>query len=139
MAVGHFLIQRVQGRSLVEVQRVKPQEAPRILYFILPKMVKNNLYFTLPKMVKNNKIVSIFEFMGRIVPRACLIRLQKHLKDESPYWSKLKIIPGESNKSIHVQPVISCPGEGCLASPLRFFAHNSANEKDNSTKFGDFS
>ena len=34
---------------------------------------------------------------------------------------------------------LSCPGGGCLAPPLRFFAHNSEREKDNSTKFSDFS
>ena len=34
---------------------------------------------------------------------------------------------------------LSCPGgDGCSAPPLRFFAHNSEREKDNSTKFGDF-
>ena len=30
-------------------------------------------------------------------------------------------------------------GGGCSAPPLRFFAHNSEKEKNNSTKFGDFS
>ena len=29
-------------------------------------------------------------------------------------------------------------GGRCSAPPLRFFAHNSEREKDNSTKFGDF-
>ena len=31
------------------------------------------------------------------------------------------------------------PDGGCSASPLRFFAHNSGREKDNSTKIGEFS
>ena len=34
---------------------------------------------------------------------------------------------------------LSCLGGGCSAPPLRFFADNSEREKDNSTKFGDFS
>ena len=35
---------------------------------------------------------------------------------------------------------LSClRGGGYLAPPLRSFAHNSEREKDNSTKFGDFS
>ena len=34
-------------------------------------------------------------------------------------------------------PILS-GGGGCSAPPLRFFAHNSGREKDNSTKFGDF-
>ena len=34
--------------------------------------------------------------------------------------------------------LLSCPG-GCSAPPLRFFAHTSEREKDNSTKFGDSS
>ena len=32
---------------------------------------------------------------------------------------------------------LSCPGGS--APPLKFFAHISEREKDNSTKFGDFS
>ena len=42
MAVGHFLIQRVQGRYVVEVQGAMHPESLRILYFSLLKMVKNN-------------------------------------------------------------------------------------------------
>ena len=67
MAVGYFLIQWVQGRSLVEVQGVKPWK------------LRGSSILHYQEMVKNNKIVSTFEFMGKIVP-SCLIRLQKHLE-----------------------------------------------------------
>ena len=36
-------------------------------------------------------------------------------------------------------PILSKGGGGCSAPPLKFFADNSEREKDNSTKFGDFS
>ena len=50
---------------------------------------------------------------------------------------KLTRFPTKSGDSPSL--TLSCPGGGgCSAPPLRFFAHNSEREKDNSTKFGDF-
>ena len=55
-------------------------------------------------------------------------------------WMRTKLL--ENIQVIdYLTLTLSCRrgGGGGSAQPLRFFAHNSGREKDNSTKFGDVS
>ena len=56
-------------------------------------------------------------------------------------WSKLKewIFPELGLTALSPQNAILPGGGGVFGTTLEVFAHNSEREKDNSTKFGDFS
>ena len=92
LTVGHSLIQLGSGGT------VSPPSSTGRVYGGGPggeaPASSEDLVFYNTKMIKNSNIICIFEFLGRIVP-FCLIRLQKNLENEFPYWSKLKIILGE--------------------------------------------
>ena len=50
-------------------------------------------------------------------------------------WPNFEMCNFEIHGYKSINPIL--PG-GCSAPPLRFFAHNSEKEKNNSTKFGKF-
>ena len=61
------------------------------------------------------------------------------IKQKEPFLANIDF----SNEDVKIilsslNPILP-GGGGCLAPPLRFFAHNSEKEKENSTKFGDIS
>ena len=62
-----------------------------------------------------------------------------HLKENWLWWERINVMLAISHfEWLQFNPILP-GGGGCLAPPLRFFAHDSEREKDNSTKFGDFS
>ena len=54
-------------------------ELEKVIVCVIVSVSLNKLVVSYIQGFPYNKIVSIFEFLGRIVP-SCLIRLQKHLE-----------------------------------------------------------